>query len=90
MQLPQLEFGKIKIGQEVMIKVRGFQYQEYGYLKGRIRSISDIPIKDSLFLSMVSIERKPQDSLSGSAPDCLQMWRSLQMNNLFLQEYGET
>lgn len=71
MQLPQLEFGKIKIGQEVMIKVRGFQYQEYGYLKGRIRSISDIPIKDSLFLSMVSIERKPQDSLIRLRPRLL-------------------
>ncbi|MGJ1432281.1 vitamin K epoxide reductase family protein [Sphingobacterium spiritivorum] len=71
MQLPQLEFGKIKIGQEVMIKVRGFQYQEYGYLKGRIQSISDIPIKDSLFLSKVSIERTPKDSLIRLRPRLL-------------------
>ncbi|MGJ1195099.1 HlyD family secretion protein [Sphingobacterium spiritivorum] len=71
MQLPQLEFGKIKIGQEVMIKVLGFQYQEYGYLKGRIQSISDIPIKDSLFLSKVSIERTPKDSLIRLRPRLL-------------------
>lgn len=71
MQLPQLDFGKIKVGQQVMIKVRGYQYQEYGYLKGRIRTISDIPIKDSLFLSRVAIEREPKDSLIRLRPNIL-------------------
>jgi len=71
MLLPQLDFGKVKVGQQVMIKVRGYQYQEYGYLKGRIRSISDIPIKDSLFLSMVNIEREPKDSLIRLRPRLL-------------------
>jgi HlyD family secretion protein len=71
MKLPQLDFGKIKIGQRVMIKVKGYQYQEYGYLNGKIKTISDIPIKDSLFLSRVEIEREPKDSLIVLRPNLI-------------------
>lgn len=71
MYLPQRDFGRIKKGQEVLIKVRSYPYEEYGYLRGRINTISDIPIKDSVFLSRVEIFRDVQDSLIRLRPGTL-------------------
>lgn len=71
MYLPQSDFGKIKTGQNVLIKVRSYPYEEYGYLHGKIKSISDIPVRDSVFLSRVEIFREPQDSLIRLKPGIL-------------------
>lgn len=69
--LPQRDFGRIKIGQDVLIKVRSYPYEEYGFLRGKIASISDIPVRDSIFLSKVKIQRTPQDSLIKLRPGTL-------------------
>lgn len=71
MHLPQRDFGKIKTGQDVLVKVRSYPYEEYGFLRGKIRSISDIPVKDSVFLSTVEILRSPQDSVIKLRPGTL-------------------
>jgi multidrug resistance efflux pump len=41
--IPISGFGKIKIGQMVNIKLSGFPYMQYGVLKGRIYSVSQVP-----------------------------------------------
>src|SRR5690606_2236299 len=71
MHLPQRDFGKIKEGQDVLIKVRSYPYEEYGYIQGKIKTISDIPVRDSIFLSRVEIYRNPQDSLIKLRPGTL-------------------
>lgn len=71
MYLPQRDFGRIKNGQDVLIKVRSYPYEEYGFLRGKITSISDIPVRDSVFLSRVEIHRTPQDSLITLRPGTL-------------------
>lgn len=38
--LPAQGSGKVKIGQEVIVKLDNFPFQEYGSLKGNVRSIS--------------------------------------------------
>jgi multidrug efflux pump subunit AcrA (membrane-fusion protein) len=38
--LPAMGSGKIKIGQEVIVKLDNFPYMEYGSVKGRVNSIS--------------------------------------------------
>ncbi|MET4140273.1 HlyD family efflux transporter periplasmic adaptor subunit [Pedobacter sp. UYP1] len=38
--LPAIGSGKIKIGQEVIVKLDNFPYMEYGSIKGRVNSIS--------------------------------------------------
>lgn len=38
--LPALGSGKIKIGQEVIVKLDNFPYMEYGSIKGQVNSIS--------------------------------------------------
>ncbi|WP_140937586.1 HlyD family secretion protein [Sphingobacterium lumbrici] len=63
MYIPQSTSSKVKLKQEVLIKVRSYPYQEYGYLRGKIDYISDIPMKDSVFFSKVSLIRTAQDSL---------------------------
>jgi len=41
--IPVSGFGRIDIGQPVNIKLSGFPYMQYGVLKGRIRSVSQVP-----------------------------------------------
>ncbi len=41
--IPISGFGRIEIGQTVNIKLSGFPYMQYGVLKGRIYSMSQVP-----------------------------------------------
>jgi len=62
MMIPQMSMGKVKEGQQVLIKLRSYPFEEYGMLKGRIKYISDVPYKDSVFLSRVDFKvRKTSD-----------------------------
>lgn len=50
--IPQYNFGKIKTGQEVLIKFQAYPYQEFGSVKGKIDFISKAP-SDSGYLAKV-------------------------------------
>ncbi|HAL51418.1 HlyD family secretion protein [Sphingobacterium multivorum] len=54
--LPQLASAKVKKGQKVLIKVNGYPSEEYGYLNGKVKYISDIPIRDSVFFTTISLD----------------------------------
>jgi multidrug efflux pump subunit AcrA (membrane-fusion protein) len=41
--IPTSGFGKIEIGQKVNIKLSGFPYMQFGVLRGRIYSVSQVP-----------------------------------------------
>ncbi len=41
--LPVQNSGKVKVGQEVNIKLNNYVYQEYGTLSGRVKNISKMP-----------------------------------------------
>lgn len=69
--IPQSKSSKVKIGQKVLIKVQSYPYQEYGYLRGKIDYISDIPIRDSVFFSKVILKRSQQDSVIKLKPGIL-------------------
>ncbi len=56
MSIPQNSMGKVKEGQQVLIKLRSYPFEEYGMLKGRIEFISDVPYKDSVFMSRVDFK----------------------------------
>lgn len=55
--IPQYNMGKIKIGQDVLIKMHGFPFEEYGIVRGKMTYISDVAIRDSLFIGKVSFRR---------------------------------
>lgn len=55
--IPQFNFGKVKVGQEVNIKFNAYPFQEFGMVKGKIEFIAEIPIKDSIFLAKVVLPK---------------------------------
>lgn len=42
-QIPQQNFGKIKVGQTVLIKFSSYPFQEFGLVEGKVASIAEIP-----------------------------------------------
>jgi len=50
--IPQSNFGKVAIGQNVLLKFPSYPFQEYGSVKGKIEFISHIPT-DSGYLAKV-------------------------------------
>lgn len=58
MAISQNSMGKVKEGQEVLIKLKSYPFEEYGMLKGKIKHIADVPYKDSVFISKVDFKVK--------------------------------
>ena len=56
MAISQNNMGKVKEGQRVLIKLKGYPFEEYGMIRGRIKYISDVPYKDSVFMSEVDFK----------------------------------
>lgn len=56
MAISQNNMGKIKIGQQVLVKLRSYPFEEYGMIRGKIKYISDIPYRDSVFISRVDFK----------------------------------
>ncbi|MEO8237581.1 MAG: hypothetical protein ABI793_08880 [Flavobacterium sp.] len=42
-KIPQDNFGKVKTGQVVLIKFKGYPFQEYGIIEGKIEAIAKLP-----------------------------------------------
>ena len=57
MNIQQYNMGKVAEGQRVIIKLKSYPYEEFGVMWGKLEYISDVPIKDSVFISKVSIEK---------------------------------
>ncbi|NIG57561.1 HlyD family secretion protein [Chitinophaga sp. Cy-1792] len=55
LKMQQESFGKIAVGQAVLIRLSSFPFQEYGKLKGVVSSIGDIPDKDGQFSVIVTL-----------------------------------
>jgi len=56
MAIPQDNMGKIKEGQEVLVKLKSYPFEEYGIIGGKISYIADVPYKDSVFISKVDFK----------------------------------
>jgi len=61
--IPQVSMGKVNEGQQVLIKMRSYPYEENGMLRGRISHIADVPYKDSIFVAQVTINIKNTSDL---------------------------
>ena len=57
-QAPVLNSGKVKVGQSVNIKLSSYPDNEYGVLKGKVKSISLIPNNEGLYLLDVLLAEK--------------------------------
>lgn len=63
MSIPQDNMGKIKEGQEVLVKLRSFPFEEYGMIRGKISYIADVPYKDSVFVSKVDFKIRSRSDM---------------------------
>lgn len=55
--ISQYNFGKVKRGQKVFIKFNAYPFSEFGMVEGEIDFISEIPIKDSVFLGKILLPK---------------------------------
>jgi multidrug efflux pump subunit AcrA (membrane-fusion protein) len=58
MLIPQVSTGKVKDGQQVIIKLKNYPYQEYGMFHGKIKYIADNPLKDGEYIAEVDFKSK--------------------------------
>ena len=58
MAISEDNMGKVKEGQQVLIKLKSYHFEEYGMIRGKISYISDVPYKDSIFMSKVDFKIK--------------------------------
>lgn len=90
----QRSFGKIKKGQQVLVRFSGYPYHEFGSVYGRVEYFSEFPVQDSLFFAKVQFpdglttsygqEIPPRNGMTGQAEIITQDMRLLQrvVNNL--------
>ena len=65
---PALNSGKIKIGQQVNIRLANFPDREFGVLKGEVKNISLVPDKDGSLLIDVVLPKGLQTSYKKQIP----------------------
>lgn len=65
--------GKVKKGQIVHIRLQNFPDMEYGYVKGAIKSISEIPNKDNKYFIEICLEKGLQTTYGKELPITGQM-----------------
>jgi multidrug resistance efflux pump len=56
--ISQKGIGKIRNGQQVILKVEGYPDEEYGYLKGVVNYISEMPGKSDSFWIKVNLPQQ--------------------------------
>lgn len=52
-QIPQYNMGKVKLGQRTLVKLRSYPFEEYGMINGKISYITDVALKDSVFIAKI-------------------------------------
>ena len=56
--IPQVNFGKVKKGQRVLVKFQGYPFEEFGAIEGQIATIAQVPTADNqFFLATVLLPR---------------------------------
>lgn len=71
LMIDQKELGKVRLNQNVHIKFQGYPYQEYGFVYGKIKTISNVPLADSMYKSYVTL---PQDLMTNSGTKLSPRW----------------
>ncbi len=57
LKVPQLNLGKLREGQSVIVKLNGYPYQEFGIIDGVLTHISTTPGRDSLYWAYVTLPK---------------------------------
>lgn len=54
-KLPLQGSGKVQIGQKVHVRMDNYPDQEFGYVKGRVESISPVPTEDGVYIVEIAL-----------------------------------
>jgi hypothetical protein len=57
LSIPEQNFGKVQVGQTVLIKFAAYPYQEFGAVRGVISEISEAPLLDGTFKAKVKFSK---------------------------------
>lgn len=63
-QIPQYNMGKVKLGQRTLIKLRSYPFEEYGIINGKISYITDVALRDSVFVAKIDFGKFEQKNPS--------------------------
>jgi len=55
-QIPQYNMGKVKEGEQALVKLKSYPHEQYGIIRGRLAYVSDVAFHDSVFVAKVSFE----------------------------------
>ena len=55
--LPMQGAGKVRVGQRAVIRIEGFSEQEFGFLEGRVASISPVPDEEGNFVVEIELPK---------------------------------
>ncbi|MDR5591103.1 HlyD family secretion protein [Christiangramia sp. SM2212] len=58
LKTPAQNSGKIEVGQKVNISLQNYPETEFGFLKGKVKSISNLPNKNGLYIVDVSLPQE--------------------------------
>lgn len=72
LQFPVKNSGKVKMGQQVTIKLQNYPYQEFGMLIGRLSSISKVP-NNLLFSADITLDNELVTSYGKRLPKVQQL-----------------
>lgn len=67
-KIPANDLGQVKIGQDVLLEFNGYPYRQFGYVQGRITSVSGTPGPDGAFVAGVALPGGLQTSLHRRLP----------------------
>jgi multidrug resistance efflux pump len=48
-RIPQINSGRVKEGQRILIKFQGYPFEEYGAVEGKVTSIARVPSQDNTY-----------------------------------------
>jgi multidrug resistance efflux pump len=67
MQLGQYNLGKVRPGQEVLVKLKSYPFEQFGTVRGQLQSISDLP-QDSTYRAVICFPQGLRTSANQEIP----------------------
>lgn len=71
--LPVRGAGKVKVGQRINVRINNFPDQEFGYLIGKVNSISSVPTAEGFYVVEVDFPRGMETNYRRTLPISRQM-----------------
>lgn len=71
--LPAQGAGKVKIGQRVNVRINNFPDQEFGYLLGKVESVSNVPTAEGFYVVEIGFPNGMQTNYESTLPITQQM-----------------